>query len=43
MLLCVVQQSLHEAEVVDEGGVRGGLVGKAIGVDPPVVLIEGAK
>jgi hypothetical protein len=43
MLLRVVQQSLGVAEVAAEGGVRGSLVGKAIGVDPPVVLIVGTK
>jgi hypothetical protein len=30
-------------EVAAEGGVCGGLVGKAIAVDPPVVLIAGTK
>jgi hypothetical protein len=43
MLLRVVQQSLRVAEVAAEGGVHGGLVGKAIRVDPPVVLIAGTK
>jgi hypothetical protein len=31
------------AEVAAEGCVSGGLVGKAIGVDPPVVLVAGAQ
>jgi hypothetical protein len=35
MLLRVVQESLSVAEVAAEGSVRRGLVGKAIGVDPP--------
>jgi hypothetical protein len=43
MLLSVVQQSLYVAEVAAEGGVCGGLVGKAIGVDPPIVLVAGTK
>jgi hypothetical protein len=43
MLLCVVQKSLGVAEVATEGGVHGLLLGKAIGVDPPVVLVEGTK
>jgi hypothetical protein len=43
MLLRVVQKSLGVAEVVAEGGVRGSLVGKAIGVDPPVVLVASTK
>jgi hypothetical protein len=43
MLLCVVHESLGVAEVAAEGSVRGSLVGKAIGVDPPVVLITGTK
>jgi hypothetical protein len=43
MLLRVVQKSLGVAEVAAEGGVRGSLVGKAIGVDPPVVLVAGTK
>jgi hypothetical protein len=43
MLLRVVQESLGVAEVAAEGGVRGRLVGKAIDVDPPVVLVAGTK
>jgi hypothetical protein len=43
MLLRVVQNSLGVAEVAAEGGVRGSLVGKAIGVDPLVVLVAGTK
>jgi hypothetical protein len=43
MLLRVVQNSLRVAEVVAEGGVRGSLVGKAIGVNPPVLLVVGTK
>jgi hypothetical protein len=38
MLLRVVQDSLSVAEVAAERSVRHGLMGKAIGVDPPVVL-----
>jgi hypothetical protein len=41
--LSVVQQGLRVAEVVAEGSVRGGLVGKAIGVDPPIVLVASAE
>jgi hypothetical protein len=41
--LSVVQQGLRVAEVVTEGGVSGGLVGKAVGVDPPVVLVVSAE
>jgi hypothetical protein len=43
MLLRVVRQSLRVAEVTAEGGVRGSLVGKAIEVDPPIVLAAGTK
>jgi hypothetical protein len=43
MLLRVVQESLSVAEVAAERGVRHGLVGKPIGVDPPVVLITSPK
>jgi hypothetical protein len=43
MLLRVVQKGLGVAEMAAEGGVRGSLVGKAIGVDPPVVLVAGTK
>jgi hypothetical protein len=43
MLLRVVQKSLGVAEVATEGGVCGSLVGKAIGIDPPVVLIASTK
>jgi hypothetical protein len=39
----VVQQGLRVAEVATEGGVRGSLIGKTVGVDPPVVLIAGAE
>jgi hypothetical protein len=41
--LSVVQQGLRVVEVATEGGVCGGLVGKAIGVDPPIVLVAGAQ
>jgi hypothetical protein len=41
--LSVVQQGLRVAEVAAEGSVCGGLVGKAIGVDPPVVLIASSQ
>jgi hypothetical protein len=43
MLLHVVQKSLGVTEVAAKGGVRSSLVGKAIGVNPPVVLIAGTK
>jgi DNA-binding phage protein len=43
MLLHVVQASLGVAEVAAKGGVRGSLVGKAISVDPPIVLVAGTK
>jgi hypothetical protein len=43
MLLRVVQKGLGVAEVAAEGGLRGSLVGKAIRVDPPVVLVAGTK
>jgi hypothetical protein len=43
MLLRVVQKSFGLAEVAAEGGVRGSLIGKAIGVDPPVVLVTSTK
>jgi hypothetical protein len=43
MLLRVVQKSLGVAEVATEGGVHGRLAGKAIGVDPPIVLVAGTK
>jgi hypothetical protein len=43
MLLCVVQHSLGVAEVAAERRVRCSLVGKAIGVDPPVVLVASPK
>jgi hypothetical protein len=43
MLLRVVQESLGVAEVAAEGGVRGSLVGKAISVDPPIVLVASTK
>jgi hypothetical protein len=43
MLLRVVQESLGVADVAAEGSVHGYLVGKAIGVDPPIVLIASAK
>jgi hypothetical protein len=41
--LSVVQQGLHVAEVAAEGSVSGSLVGKAVGVDPPIVLIASAQ
>jgi hypothetical protein len=41
--LSMVQQGLRVAEVATERCVRGGLVGKAIGVDSFVVLVAGAK
>jgi hypothetical protein len=41
--LSVVQQGLRVAEVATERCVRGGLVGKAVGVNPPVVLVAGAE
>jgi hypothetical protein len=41
--LGVVQQGLRVAEVAAEGCVSCGLVGKAIGVDPPIVLVAGAQ
>jgi hypothetical protein len=43
ILLRVVQKSLGVPEVAAEGGVRGRLVGKAIGVDPPIVLVASTK
>jgi hypothetical protein len=43
MLLCVVQESLGVAEVAAKGGMHGSLVGKAINVDPPIVLVVGTK
>jgi hypothetical protein len=41
--LSVVQQGLRVAEVATEGSVSGGLIGKAIGVDPPVVLVASSQ
>jgi hypothetical protein len=41
--LSVVQQGLHVAKVATEGSVSSGLIGKAVGVDPPVVLIASAQ
>jgi hypothetical protein len=41
--LGVVQQGLYVAKVAAEGGVCGGLVRKAVGVDSPVVLVAGAE
>jgi hypothetical protein len=41
--LSVVQQGLRVAEVMTEGGVRGSLLGKSIGVDSPVVLVASAE
>jgi hypothetical protein len=41
--LSVVQQGLHVAKVAAERSVNGGLVRKAIGVDPPVVLVSSAQ
>jgi hypothetical protein len=43
MLLRVVQESLGVAEVATEGSVRGSLLGKAVGVDPPIVLVTSPK
>jgi hypothetical protein len=43
MLLRVVQESLGVAEVAAKGSVHGCLLGKAIGVDPPIVLVASAK
>jgi hypothetical protein len=43
MLLRVVQESLGVAEVAAKGSVHGSLVGKAIGVDHPVVLVTGTE
>jgi hypothetical protein len=39
LLLSVVQQGLRVAKVAAEQSVSGGLERKAIGVDPPVVLV----
>jgi hypothetical protein len=39
----VVQQGLRVAKVATEGGVRGGLVRKAVGVDSSIVLVVGAE
>jgi hypothetical protein len=39
LLLSVVQQGLHVAKVAAEQSVSGDLERKAIGVDPPVVLV----
>jgi hypothetical protein len=41
--LGVVQQDLRVAKVATEGGVCGGLVRKAVGVESPIVLIVGAE
>jgi hypothetical protein len=41
--LGVVQQGLRVEKVATEGGVCGGLVRKAVGVDSPVVLVAGAE
>jgi hypothetical protein len=41
--LSVVQQGLRVAEVATEGSVCGSLVGKAVGVDPPIVLVASAQ
>jgi hypothetical protein len=43
LFLSVVQQGLRVAEVSTERSVGGGLEGKTIGVDPPVVLITSAQ
>jgi hypothetical protein len=41
--LSVVQQGLRVAEVATERSVGGGLEGKTLGVDPPVVLVTSAQ
>jgi hypothetical protein len=41
--LGVVQQGLCVVEVAAKRCVSGGLVGKAVGVDPPIVLVAGAQ
>jgi hypothetical protein len=41
--LSVVQQGLRVAEVATEGSVCGGLVGKIVGVESPVVLVASAE
>jgi hypothetical protein len=38
-----VQQGLRVAKVAAERSMNGGLVRKAIGVDPPVVLVASAQ
>jgi hypothetical protein len=43
LLLSVVQQGLRVAKVAAARSVSGGLIGKTIGVDPSVVLVEGAE
>jgi hypothetical protein len=43
LLLSVVQQGLRVAEVAAERSVSNGLVGKAIGVDPPIVLVASTQ
>jgi hypothetical protein len=43
MPLGVVQQGLCVAKVATERSVNGGLVGKTVGVDSPVVLVASAK
>jgi hypothetical protein len=41
--LSVVQQGLRVTKVATEGGVHSSLVGKTVGVDPPLVLVAGAE
>jgi hypothetical protein len=43
LLLSVVQQGLRVAKVAVERSVSGGLERKAIGVDPPVVLVASTQ
>jgi hypothetical protein len=43
MPLSVVQQGLHVAKVAAEQSMNGGLVRKAIGVDPSIVLVMSAQ
>jgi hypothetical protein len=43
LLLSVVQQGLRVAKVAAERSVSGGLIGKTVRVDPPIVLVVGAE
>jgi hypothetical protein len=43
LLLSVVQQGLRVTKVAAERSVSSGLIGKTVGVDPPVVLIAGTE